>query len=73
MEDFNSDSHDQFLRLYVENEEALSGFVRSLVPTREDALDVMQGTAVVLWKKFEKLIHQKIFAVGHLVLLDLRL
>ena len=23
MEDFNSDSHDQFLRLYVENEEAL--------------------------------------------------
>ena len=61
MEDFNSDSHDQFLRLYVENEEALSGFVRSLVRTREDALDVMQGTAVVLWKKFEKLDSPKDF------------
>lgn len=50
-----TEKHDQFLRLYVAHEEALCGFVRSLVPTRDDARDVMQEVAVVLWKKFEGL------------------
>lgn len=50
-----NDKHDQFLRLYVEHEEALNGFVRSLVPTREDAREVMQEVAVVLWRKFGEL------------------
>ena len=49
------DKHDQFLRLYVETESSLRGFVRSLVPTLEDAKEVMQGTAAVLWRKFEEL------------------
>ena len=49
------DTHDQFLRLYVENEEALRGFVRSLVVTLEDAREVMQGVASVLWRKFDTL------------------
>src|ERR1051325_1758308 len=43
---------DQFLRLYSEHEPSLRGFVRSLVPTREDARAVMQEEAVVLWRKF---------------------
>lgn len=47
--------HDLFLRLYVEHEEALRGFVRSLVPTREDAREVMQEVAAVLWRKFEEI------------------
>lgn len=47
--------HDQFLRLYVEHEEALNGFARTLVPTREDAREVMQEVAVVLWQKFDDL------------------
>ena len=47
--------HDHFLRLYVEHEEALNGFVRTLVPTREDAREVMQEVAVVLWRRFEEL------------------
>ena len=47
--------HDLFLRLYVEHEEALRGFVRSLVPTLEDAREVMQEVAAVLWRKFESL------------------
>jgi RNA polymerase sigma-70 factor (ECF subfamily) len=47
--------HDRFLRLYVAHEEALRGFVRSLVPTREDAGEVMQEVAAVLWRKFEGL------------------
>lgn len=49
------DRHDLFLRLYLEHEEALRGFVRSLVPAREDARDVMQQAAAVLWRKFEAL------------------
>ena len=55
MTPFETEKHDQFLRLYVANETALRGFVRSLVPTREDVGDVMQETAAVLWRKFEEL------------------
>ncbi len=55
MESLNRDHHDQFLRLFVENEEALRGFVRSLVPTLEDSREVMQETAAVLWRKFDQL------------------
>ncbi len=43
--------HDQFLRLYVSQEEALLGFVRTLVPSREDAREVMQEVAVLLWQR----------------------
>lgn len=45
--------HDDFLRLFMPNEEALRGFVRSLVPTLEDAREVMQDVATVLWRKFQ--------------------
>jgi len=55
MDPSDRDKHDQFLRLYVDNEEALRGFVRSLVPTLEDAREVMQETAAVLWRKFDEL------------------
>ena len=47
--------HDQFLRLFVAHEEALNAFVRTLVPSREDAREVMQEVAVVLWTKFADL------------------
>lgn len=50
-----NDRHDQFLRLYVKHEEALTGFVRTLVPTYDDAREVMQEVAVVLWQKFAEL------------------
>lgn len=47
--------HDLFLRLYTEHEPSLRGFVRSLLPSREDAREVMQDLAVALWRKFETL------------------
>ena len=47
--------HNQFLRLYVDNEESLRGYVRSLLPTLEDAREVMQNTAAILWKKLDQL------------------
>ncbi len=50
-----NERHDRFLRLFLEHEEALRGFVRSLVPTLEDAREVMQETAAVLWRKFDEL------------------
>ena len=49
------DRHDLFLRLYVQHEEALRGFVRSLVPTLDDAREVMQEVAAVLWRKFDEI------------------
>lgn len=52
MTDFQDRRHDAFLRLFTSHEPALRAFVRSLVPTSTDANDVMQETAVVLWRKF---------------------
>ena len=48
-------NHSDFLQQYVEHEEALRGFVRSMVPSREDAREVMQDVALVLWRKFDEL------------------
>lgn len=47
--------HDRFLRLYVAHDEALRGFVRALVFSREQAREVMQEVAAVLWRKFDQL------------------
>lgn len=55
MDEKDLERHDQFIQLYVQNEEALFGFVRSLVPTLDDTREVMQGTASVLWRKFDQL------------------
>lgn len=52
MPEVNDQRHDQFLRLFAAHEPALRTFVRALVPSREDASEVMQEVAVVLWKKF---------------------
>ncbi|MEM9478153.1 MAG: sigma-70 family RNA polymerase sigma factor [Verrucomicrobiota bacterium] len=47
--------YDTFLRLYTRHEPSLRGFIRSLVPSRDDALDVLQDVAVVLWRKWGEL------------------
>lgn len=44
--------HDRFLRLFTANEAAVRAYVRSLVPTRDDAREIMQEAAIVLWRKF---------------------
>lgn len=48
---FESPSQRQslFLRLFTESEGTLRVFVRSLLPRPQDAADVMQEVAVVLW------------------------
>jgi RNA polymerase sigma-70 factor (ECF subfamily) len=45
--------HDRFLRLYAEHEQALHGYVRSMLPDRNEASEVMQEVIVTLWQKFE--------------------
>lgn len=45
--------NDRFMRLFLRHEDALRAFVRSLVPTLEDAREVMQEVVAVLWRKFE--------------------
>jgi len=52
MSPLNDQHHDQFLRLFTEHERSVRTFVRSLVPTRMAASEVMQEVAVVLWQKF---------------------
>jgi len=44
---------DQFLRLYAEQEQSLHGYVRSMLPDRHAASEVMQEVIVTLWQKFE--------------------
>jgi len=45
--------HAQFLRLYAELEQALHGYVRSMLPGRHETSEVMQEVIVTLWQKFE--------------------
>lgn len=45
--------HDHFIRLFMEREESLRVFVRSLLFTRDEEREVMQEVAVVLWRKFD--------------------
>lgn len=45
--------HDHFLRLFMEHEESLRVFVRSLLFSHDEEREVMQEVAVVLWRKFD--------------------
>jgi RNA polymerase sigma-70 factor (ECF subfamily) len=53
MTDLDRQQHGLFLRLFMEHEESLRVFVRSLLFTREEEREVMQEVAVVLWRKFD--------------------
>jgi RNA polymerase sigma-70 factor, ECF subfamily len=53
MDPADREQHDQFLRLFMEHEEALRLFVRSLLFNQEESREVMQEVAIVLWRKFD--------------------
>jgi RNA polymerase sigma-70 factor, ECF subfamily len=46
--------HDEFMRLFVHVQPRLHAYIRSLVPNRSDAEEILQETGVVLWKKFDQ-------------------
>lgn len=47
--------HRRFLKQYTAHEAAVRAYIRRLVPARDDANDVLQEVALVLWKKFDQL------------------
>ena len=53
MEKKDREQHDNFLRLFLEHEEALRLFVRSMLFSLEESREVMQEVAIVLWRKFD--------------------
>jgi RNA polymerase sigma-70 factor (ECF subfamily) len=54
----------RFLRLYAESEGSIQAFVRSLVPTRQMASEVMQDVILVLWQKYEEALDFKSWSLG---------
>ena len=53
-DDRERESHNrQFLRLLAEHERQLTGYVHTLVPSWQDAEDVLQETKLRLWEQFE--------------------
>lgn len=50
----NPERQNLFLRLLMQNEPRIFSFIRSLVPRHEDAADVLQEVAVVLWQKIDQ-------------------
>jgi len=53
MNEFDRQQHDRFLRLFLEQDQALRLFLRSLLFSHEEVREVMQETAAVLWRKFD--------------------
>lgn len=50
----NAGDHDRFLRLLMQNEPRILSFIRSQVQRHEDAADILQEVAVVLWQKIDQ-------------------
>lgn len=48
----HNDRHREFLRAFTMHEPAVRAFVRRLVPSRNDADDILQEVSIVLWEKF---------------------
>ena len=48
-----TDKSDEFLGLFLKAEPRVYAYIRSQIPHRADAEDVLQETAATLWAKFE--------------------
>ena len=46
--------HEDFMRLFLQNERELLRYVMVFVPNSHDARDIVQNTAVALWKKIDQ-------------------
>lgn len=49
----DEDQHEAFMRLFLDNEHEVLRYVLALVPNLADARDIVQETAVSLWKRFD--------------------
>jgi len=48
----NNDDHERFTRLLLESEPVMLRAIMVVVPNRADAREIMQETAVALWRQF---------------------
>jgi len=46
--------YETFVACFAKHEPDLRRFIRSLLPTWIDADDVLQQTAIVIWRKFDQ-------------------
>jgi RNA polymerase sigma-70 factor, ECF subfamily len=46
--------HERFLRLFLEVQPRIYGYLRTMIFNRTDAEDVLQEVASVLWRKFDE-------------------
>ena len=46
--------YEVFVQRFAQHEPDLRRFIRSLVPTRTDADEVLQQTAMIIWRKFDQ-------------------
>lgn len=53
LEELQSDPTAEFLELYSHNYPRLQYYLMALLPTADDAADVLQETSLVLWRKFD--------------------
>ncbi|MGI9241870.1 MAG: sigma factor, partial [Verrucomicrobiales bacterium] len=52
--DSEDDRYEAFVRLFAHYEPDLRRFIRSLLPTATDTDEVLQQTAIVIWRKFDQ-------------------
>lgn len=52
--DGDRDDHETFVRLLLEHEPRVRGFIRGLVPTWHDVDEVVQQASLVAWRKFNQ-------------------
>src|SRR6056297_1435006 len=48
----NTDRYEQFVALFARHERAVRGVIRSMLPTSQDADEVMQEVGLACWHKF---------------------
>jgi RNA polymerase sigma-70 factor (ECF subfamily) len=53
--DPDASKHDDFLRLFVKNEQALRSYARVMLPNGEAVDEVMQEACVIMWRKLDQL------------------
>ena len=47
------DAHARFMRLFLSREKEIFRYVAALAPKIADAQDIVQQTAIALWRKFD--------------------
>ena len=48
------DDHARFMRLFLRSEKEIFRYVAALAPKAADAQDIVQQTAIALWRKFDQ-------------------